>query len=141
MDLTNEQIRNLLQAIAMTSGYLNTVNTNYNDKDIRITSNKKVSGGGSLSTTFWINIDELSATTELIKTVAQTLNRIANDTTSESNNIGNGINGTNAVIIKKALSKTAEKIHTLENTARGLEGTLVRIASLYRKTEKSIVNS
>ena len=95
VDLTNEQIRNLLQAIAMTSGYLNTVNTNYNDKDIRITSNKTVSGGGSLSTTFWIDIDELSATTELIKTVAQTLNRIANDTTSESNNNGNGINGIN----------------------------------------------
>ena len=141
VDLTNEQIRNLLQAITMTSGYLNTINVNYNDKDIRIPGKRVESGGGSLSTTFWINIDELASTTESIKTVAQTLNRIANDTTSESNNNGNGINGTNAVIIKKALSKTAEKIHTLENTARGLEGTLVRIVSLYRKAENSILNS
>lgn len=140
VELTNEQIRNLLQAITMTSGYLNTISTNYDDKDIRIPDKRNEYGGGTLSTTFWINIDELSVTTESIKGVAQTLNRIANDTTDASNN-RNGIDGTNAAIIKKALSNTAEKIRTLADTARGFEGTLVSIASLYRKTENSIVNS
>lgn len=140
VELTNEQIRNLLQAITMTSGYLNTISTNYDDKDIRIPDKRNEYGGGTLSTTFWINIDELSITTESIKGVAQTLNRIANDTTDASNN-RNGIDGTNAAIIKKALSNTAEKIRTLADTARGFEGTLVSIASLYRKTENSIVNS